>query len=186
MNNSLTITSILFVIGMLTIPVVFSDNDWNKEMGEYRRHSIGVAKVNNPVYKEECASCHMAYQPGLLPKASWQKMMQNLENHFDDNAELDADVHKSITEYLLANSADQSDYRRSRKIMNSLAAGSAPLRVTETPYFIRKHDEIPRRMVTGNKQVNSFSNCNACHTKAEQGLFDEDHVSIPNYGRWDD
>ena len=184
MKNSLVITTILFIAGMVTIPVVFSDDD--NKWSEYRQKSIGVANTVNPVYKEECGSCHMAYPAGLLPAASWQTMMLKLDDHFSDNAELDADTHKAITEYLLANSAEQSEYRRSRKIINTLGLNSVPLRITETPYFKHEHDEIPNKMVKENKQVNSFSHCNACHTKAEQGQFDEDNVNIPNYGRWDD
>ena len=30
------------------------------------------APANNPLYQKECASCHFAYQPALLPKTSWQ------------------------------------------------------------------------------------------------------------------
>ena len=26
-------------------------------------------------YKNECGACHMAYQPGLLPTASWTRVM---------------------------------------------------------------------------------------------------------------
>jgi Dihaem cytochrome c len=184
MKISLVITSILFIIGIFTIPLVLSDDDY--EWSEHRQKSIGVANISNPVYKEECGSCHMAYPAGLLPAASWQTIMLNLDNHFDDNAEIDADTNKTITQYLLANSAELSTYRRSRKIMNTLNLNSVPLRITETPYFKHEHDEIPGRMITANKQVNSFSNCNACHEKAEIGLFDEDNVRIPGYGRWDD
>lgn len=182
MKKILITTSILLIVAAATVPVVFSDDDWD----EYKQRAHGVAKVDNPVYKDECDSCHMAYPPGLLPAASWKTMMSNLSDHFGDNAELDPVVNKTITEYLLANGADRSDYRRSRKIMNGIGLNSVPARITETPYFKHEHDEIADKMVTGNKQVNSFSNCNACHAKAEQGLFDEDHVSIPNYGRWDD
>ena len=64
--------------------------------------------------------------------------------------------------------------------------GDAPLRITELPYFVRKHDEIPERMVSGNEDVGSFSNCNACNQRAESGDFDEDSVRFPGYGRWDD
>lgn len=182
MKSTIIITSVIFVMGIITIPVVFSDDDWD----EYRQKSTGVANVNNATYKEECGSCHMAYPAGLLPSASWQKMMLNLENHFGDNAEIDTDANKIISEYLLANGADRSEYRRSRKIMNTLGLNSVPERITEIPYIKHEHDEIPTKMVVDNKEVRSFSHCNACHSKAEQGQFDEDNVRIPNYGRWDD
>jgi len=183
-KNTLIISSLLVITGLVGIPVVFSDN--HIEWDEYRRPSIGVAPVNNPMYKEECGSCHMAYPPGLLPSASWNKLMGGLADHFGDNAELDPAVHKQLLQYLEYNSADFSAYRRSRKIMASLDQSQVPVRITATPYFQHKHDEIPARMVKGNKQVNSFSNCNACHGKATLGLFDEHSVRIPGYGRWDD
>ncbi|HPQ24397.1 MAG TPA: cytochrome C, partial [Gammaproteobacteria bacterium] len=50
----------------------------------------GVAPVDNPLYLQECGSCHFAYQPGLLPARSWNNLMGGLENHFGENAELPA------------------------------------------------------------------------------------------------
>lgn len=187
MKSTLAITAVIFTVGLVTLPVVFSDDDlrWG-ELGEYKHKSTGVANINNPVYKEECGSCHMAYLPGLLPEKSWLKMMSSLDDHFGENAELDAETQKLITTYLVSNSAEKSNYRRSSKISRSIKNDDVPLRISETPYFKHEHDEIPVRMVTGNPKVNSFSNCNACHNKAEQGLFDEHDIRIPGYGRWDD
>lgn len=172
----------LVVASLATIPLVFSDDD----LHEYRQQSLGVPTVTNPAYQEECGSCHIAYPPGLLSSASWKKLMDNLDNHFGDNAELSADIHKQISDFLSKNNADTSDYRRSRKFLRGIDSNNAPLRITETPYFKREHHEIPNRLVKNNDKVRSFSNCNACHAKAEQGLFDEHRVRIPGYGRWDD
>jgi hypothetical protein len=182
MKHILTITSIIITAGVLTIPVVFSDEDRH----EFKQRSLGVAHVSSPRYKEECSSCHMAYPPGLLPARSWQKIMGGLDKHFGDNAELDADTVKTISEFLVQNSADNSEYRRSRKIMKSLSDQDVRIRITETPYIIKKHDEIPDKMVRFNKQVNSLSNCIACHAKAEQGLFNEHDINIPGFGHWND
>ena len=128
----------------------------------------------------------MAYSPGLVPARSWKKIMTGLENHFGDNAELDVETFKSISEFLITNSADNSEYRRSRKIMRSLSDNEVPIRISETPYIKNKHDEIPDRLIKGNKKVKSLANCNSCHTKAEQGLYSEHGVNIPGFGRWDD
>jgi len=147
---------------------------------------LDVAPVKNAQYKEECGSCHFAYQAGLLPARSWEKIMANLDNHFDENAELDGETQKTITAYLLKHSADTSDYKRSRRIMNSLRTTDIPVRITQTPYFIRKHDEIPNRLVVDNPQVKSYSKCEACHQNAEKGSYDEHDVHIPGVGKWDD
>ena len=177
MKSLIFALSMILVPAALIIPIAWSDDD------DHGRHSTGVAPVNNPLYKTECGACHMAYQPGLLPARSWQKLMNGLDAHFGDNAELDSQTHQAITDYLIANSADKSDYRRSRRFA---AAQGTPLRISETSYFQHEHDEIPARLVTGNKEVRSFSNCNACHRKAEQGSFRERDILIPGYGQWDD
>lgn len=182
MKHPFIVSSIVITAFVAMVPVVFSDDDRR----EYRQRSVGVAAVSSPIYKEECGSCHMAYQPGLLPTRSWVKIMTGLETHFGDNAELDAEALKNITDFLVSNSADNSDYRRSRKIMRSLDNSDAPIRISETPYIKRKHNEIPNKMIKYNKKVNSLANCSACHNKAEQGLYDEHGVNIPGYGRWDD
>ena len=184
MKSTLAITAVIFTIGIVTLPVVFSDND--VDWRDYEHRSTGVADVRHPAYTEECGACHMVYPPGLLSTASWTRVMNGLDDHFGDNAELDAPTHRSILQFLTENSADNSKYRRSRKFMKNIDASRAPLRITETAYFKHEHDEIPAGLVSGNERVNSFSHCNACHQQAEQGVFNEHDINIAGYGRWDD
>jgi len=191
MKTIITATGIVGLI--LTASLVMGDVDKyeKSERGEgffsqYIGKTLDVAPINNTAYKEECGSCHFAYQPGLLPARSWQKMMGDLENHFDENAELDKDTQAELTKYLVENAADHADYKRSKRIMSSLGKNDTPLRITETPYFIRKHDEIPKRMVQDNPKLGSFSKCAACHVNAEKGAYEEDEVRIPGVGKWDD
>ncbi len=112
--------------------------------------------------------------------------MHNLENHFGENAELDAQTAADIEAYLGKHAADHDPGRFSRSILRSVRAASTPLRISETAFFKHKHREIPSRMVKDNPKVRSFSNCLSCHRMAEQGSFDEDGVRIPGYGRWED
>lgn len=185
MKTSHIIASWLIVVGLVSAPLVFSDDD-HERWGKHSRYSTGVAMVDNPMYQDECGSCHMAYPPGLLPQRSWLKLMAGLDDHFGDNAELDNANRQTITSFLVENSADNSSYRRSRRFAESVKRDETPLRISETAYFIHEHDEIPARLVTANKDVLSFSHCNACHTRAEQGSFRERDIRIPGYGRWDD
>ncbi len=187
MKSNIAITAVVFTVVFVTLPVVWGDDDFRwGEIENYKNRSNYVSAVTDPLYKEECGSCHMVYPPGLLPARSWDKMMLELENHFGDNAELDADTHRKITQFLLTNSADKSEYRRSKKFSRSVSSNEVPIRITEIPYFKHEHDEIPARMVAGNDKVNSLSQCDACHRQADQGRFDEHDVRIPGYGRWDD
>ena len=189
--------SIMLLVGFLmTLGVaqwVLGDDDEHEHehheesyLGRMLGYGVDVEPVKNAQYKEECGSCHFAYQPGLLPQRSWQHMMKGLDNHFGDNAELDKGVHEQISRYLLDNAADKSSKGRSPGISRSIPADQSPLRFSETRYFKRKHYEIPERLVKGNAKVGSYSNCGACHTKADSGSFDEHQVVIAGFGRWDD
>ena len=167
------------------------EEDEHKERRRYDRDDRksskkGVAPVTNDFYIKECGSCHFAYQPGLLPERSWVKLMKNLDNHFDSDASLEPEDNKKILDYLVENSAEKhTNYKRSRKIYRSIGSNETPIAVTDTPYFIKKHREIRKDLIT-QKQVKSLSNCKACHTTAERGIYGERDINIPNYGRWDD
>ena len=148
---------------------------------EYDDNGRRLALTMNPAYVEECGSCHMAYPAMLLPEQSWQKIMAGLEDHFGENAELDATTGREIEDYLVRESARVSYQKLFRNL-----GDARPLRIIELPYFVHEHDEIPARFVAGNDRVKSLSQCSACHHDAERGRFDEDDVVIPGFGRWDD
>ncbi|MDD3518118.1 MAG: diheme cytochrome c, partial [Chromatiales bacterium] len=135
----------------------------------------------NDVYARECGSCHMAYPPGLLPARSWERVMRELPSHFGDDASLPAEAVREITAYLQANASDRVVSRTGTKIGDSIGSGKAPLRISETRYFQRKHNEVPRIMVAENPQVKSFANCTACHREADKGVFDEHDARIPGF-----
>jgi hypothetical protein len=56
--------------------------------------------VGDPVVKEECGSCHLAFPPSMLPASSWKRMMGELTNHFGDDASVDPATARHITNYL--------------------------------------------------------------------------------------
>ena len=112
--------------------------------------------------------------------------MTQLENHFTENAELDALDVREITSYLTDNAADASDYSLSRGINSSLRDHEIPLRMSTLRYFKRIHYELPTSMVVNNPKVRSLSHCDACHAQAKQGVYDENQVRIPGYTFWDD
>ncbi len=146
--------------------------------GAHADSRMAPMPVKNATYAAECGACHFAYPPQFLPAQSWQKIMSGLDQHFGENAELSPELVQSLTTYLTENAADRGASG------NRLA--NPPLRITELSGFRREHDELPARMVTGNPQVGSFSNCNACHSRAEEGSFREREIRIPGYGRWED
>lgn len=184
-RHTLRLTAIIGLLITFAISSVYAGSGSGFNIFKRKK---GVEPFTNALYEEDCGSCHFAYQPGWLPARSWQKMMSPtaLEDHFEENAELDEDERLELLHFLTANAADKSSYKRSRKIMHSIKKTETPIRITATRYIRRKHDEIPKRMIEGNDKVRSLSYCEHCHTGADKGVFDDDTVVIPNYGRWDD
>jgi len=143
-----------------------------------------VAPVTDKLYNDECGSCHFAYQPGWLPEGSWRKLMdaKALENHFKENAELEEQTRLKLLDILVADSADKSRFKRSKKIMASLPEGEEPLRITEIPYIKAKHQGVYDDVVSKGGKVKSLSYCDKCHQKAKDADFDDDTVYIPDHG----
>jgi hypothetical protein len=133
--------------------------------------------VADQTYKETCGACHFAYQPELLPSVSWAGILGNLGDHFGQTVEIDAESRKAVAKYLTDNAAEHSGAKVAVRIMNCLK-GLTPSRITEIPYIRRQHHELAPEVFT-RKTVGSFSNCSACHTTADQGIYDDDNVRIP-------
>ena len=117
-------------------------------------------------FVQECGACHMAYPAGFLPTRSWQALIDHLDDHFGENASLDADTTKIIADYLLANAADAGG--GSSYAMMGLSDADVPLRITDTPYWQR----LPREVSSGyfaRPNVKTKSNCLACHAGGGQG-----------------
>jgi hypothetical protein len=129
------------------------------------------APVTDPATLSECGSCHLAFPPSMLPAASWTRMMAELQDHFGDDASLDADTTAAITRYLVANAGDAGGYRRD--ILRGLPLGAAPQRITELPKWVHEHDEVSAAEWRA-KDVGSKVNCPACHVDADKGYFEDD------------
>jgi nitrate/TMAO reductase-like tetraheme cytochrome c subunit len=135
---------------------------------------VSAAKIGMPSdapksYEAECASCHMAYPPGLMGQKSWQNIMSGLDKHFGTDASLDSKTQTEITLWLIKNAAKKEKY-------SVLAPEN---RITKTSWFISKHDEV-RADVWKRVGVKSPANCSACHADAAKGDFNEDRVRIPS------
>ncbi|CAN5235248.1 diheme cytochrome c [soil metagenome] len=119
-------------------------------------------------YKTECAACHLAYPPGMLPAASWQRLMTGLPRHFDTDASLDPATVKELSGWLVANAAT------GRRAIEPPPED----RITRSAWFTRQHDEVPAA-TWKRAAIKSASNCAACHTSADKGDFNEHNVRIP-------
>lgn len=121
-----------------------------------------------PKYKTECAACHLAYPPGLLPAGSWQRVMSNLSRHYGTDASLDVATGTELSAWLSANAATH------RRFLDAPPED----RITRSAWFVRKHDEVSAA-TWKRPAIKSPSNCTACHAGAEQGDFNERNIHIP-------
>jgi len=128
--------------------------------------------VKDATVVKECSACHIVFPPQMLPARSWKALLGKLGSHFGEDATVaDPDRH-AIVDYLTAHAADGSATNGGGKYLRGIAANTTPLRITATPYWLRRHDEVsPARFKS--PQVKSAANCAACHKGAAQGFFSE-------------
>jgi hypothetical protein len=121
-----------------------------------------------PSYTQECASCHTAYPPGMLPARSWQRIMAGLDQHYGTDATVDAATVQQIGQWLQTHAGT---YKR-------VAEEPPQDRITRSAWFERKHRGV-EPAVWKLPSVKSAANCAACHTGADKGQFDDDHLRVP-------
>lgn len=119
-------------------------------------------------YTQECASCHVAYPPGLLPAASWQRIMGGLGKHYGTDASLDEATVRQLAGWLQQHAGT---YKRVTEV-------PPQDRITRSAWFERKHRRIDAA-VWKHASVKSAANCAACHTGADQGRFNDDDLRFP-------
>jgi len=130
--------------------------------------SRGPAVAPLPKYQQECAACHIAYPPGMLPAASWSRMMGSLNKHFGTDASLDDASLREISTWLQTNAGT---YKR-------VSEQPPQDRITRSAWFERKHRQLDAS-VWALPSVKSPANCAACHTRAEQGEFGDSGLKFP-------
>lgn len=126
--------------------------------------------ANPPVaYAQECAACHTAYPPGLLPAASWQRIMNGLDKHYGTDASLDPAAVRQISTWLQAHAGTYKRVTQTPPPQD---------RITRSAWFERKHREVDPQ-VWKHASVKTPANCVACHTRADRGDFDDDNLRFP-------
>ena len=143
---------------------------------------VGRALADDPLWREECGSCHLAFHPNLLPARSWQQIMAGQGRHFGTDLALDAPTATAILAFLVRNAAENSPTEAAFKINRSIPPNATPLRITETPYWVEKHRSI-RGSDWQLPLVKRKSHCAACHLDAVAGTFEDAAMQIPRQAR---
>lgn len=139
----------------------------------------GTQLADDAQWREECGSCHLAFHPSLLPARSWKKLMAEQEKHFGADLALDEPTRDALLAFMANNAAERLATEAAFKINRSVKPETTPLRITETPYWIRKHRGIAEsewRL----PRVKHQANCAACHLDAEAGTFEDAAMLIPH------
>jgi hypothetical protein len=105
-------------------------------------------------------------------------MMAEQDKHFGTDLALDAPTTSAVLAFLVANAAEGQATEAAYKIGKSIPPDAAPQRITETPYWIRKHREISAAD-WANPLVKRKTNCAACHSDADAGTFEDGAMEIP-------
>lgn len=121
-----------------------------------------------PAYTQECAACHTAYPPALLPAPSWQRIMSRLATHYGTDASLDSAQVHAIGQWLQSQSGT---YKKVR-------TPPPQDRITLSDWFVREHRKVPPELWR-HSSVRSAAQCNACHTQADHGRFGERQLRLP-------
>ena len=121
-----------------------------------------------PLYKTECAACHIAYPAGMLPAQSWQQLMDHLPKHFGTDASLDTATAQQISTCLQAHAGTGRRFNE---------APPEP-RISKSAWFVRQHDEVSATIFK-RASVGGAANWGACHGRAAEGNFNEHEVRIP-------
>ena len=119
-------------------------------------------------YRQECASCHTPYPPGMLPAASWQRIMAGLDQHYGTDAALDTATVQLLSTWLRANAGS---YKR-------VSEAPPQDRITRSAWFARKHRRV-EPAVWPHTSVKSAANCSACHSRADQGDYEDESLRWP-------
>lgn len=108
--------------------------------------------IKDEVTANECGECHVAYDAGLMPQGAWVKVMNDLPDHFGEDASLPDPTRQHILDYLVSHAP----------------RGDGPNRITEQPWFTGSH---PRFVVTvvswfRSEPAPSLAKCDGCHAIA--------------------
>jgi hypothetical protein len=136
----------------------------------FLRMQTNVTPVTDPIVKKECGSCHTVF-PAVSSETFWQNNRDT--RPLRENASLGEAEQKAVLDFLLSHAADSPNAgREGRKFGTSIPQADTPLRITETPRWVKEHREVKAEKWK-DPNVKSKANCLGCHKGAEQGVYED-------------
>jgi cytochrome b len=144
------------------------------------KYSLIEYEKIHQAYYHDCGDCHKTYPPFILPKKSWKRIMDGLDNHFgeeltDQNVSQAARI--SIRRFLYDHSAEHSTREVSFKMLQSIGDRN-PKSTSKVMYWRETHADIDPS-VYKRKSIKDRSHCWACHKDFEYGNLDDINIKIP-------
>lgn len=136
-------------------------------------------KAEHPLFYEKCSKCHKIYPPFMLPRGSWERLMQGLENHFGEAITediLSKRESQTITDYLITNASETSSHKLAFHTLRSLDE-MRPISMTKVPYWRERHQGI-NASTYQRLHVKDPSQCFACHEAFDEGILDNLHLRV--------
>ena len=161
------LSPIILVIYLLYSPSNILIKDSNKAI-DY--------KVEHELFYGECISCHTLFPPFLLDEKSWVYIMDNLENHFRDDASLEQEDINAIKKYLVNYSAKNSTKESAYHMYKSLE-NKEIIAITKSSYWKKRHKSINKKVLQENN-ITKQSDCKSCHKNIENGLLNDKDIKI--------
>ncbi len=130
----------------------------------------------DPVFAEQCGSCHLAFPPSLAPASTWNGILDHPDAHFGQDTGLPPDMIAQLRAYLDGQDAAHWDTLPANRLRRPDPRGS--LRITDSPGWQRIHRRIAAAAFT-EAPVYRRSNCAACHADAATGRFSPQQITWP-------
>ena len=140
----------------------------------FSRAADAPALASDPAWERECGSCHLAYSPSLLPARSWTAMFAAQHEHFGEDLALDDEVVATLSKFATRDSAEQHLTAVAWQIDSRTPAATAPLRITETPYWKHRHEDLSQVDWQKTKKID----CGGCHLDAAAGTFEPGAIRV--------
>jgi len=166
----------------IAILLAISAGSWSYFKGYFQQKAyqpfLGPKLPDNALWREACGECHLAYHPTLLPARSWQRMLAEQHEHFEEDLDLDEETLVELHRFSANNAAESELTEAAWKVSHSTPFGQSPLRITETSYWLEQHENIADEV--WQQPMSRKGNCGACHLDAELGTFEDAAMRLPD------